>query len=290
MSRSVFDKFIKFAEGAILVGHNVNYDLSILTSQMNRLSMPTLKYKNYYDTLDIFRRFYPNLKNHKLEFLSEFCNVNQRSTHDAYDDIRATAEILMYAIENQILPTLELRRKYIAKYLDKFTGAMNQMTSIREKVNTMHPHDLMFEIIKTFEIKEYYEQRNENQRVNYLRDLYVLVKDLDDPTISARDSIQKLLQYTTLSNTEIFLRNDKKIPIITVHQAKGLEFDYVFVAGLMDKTFPSFQAVRDNRLEEEARLFYVAITRAKKRLFLSFNGKQMSRFLNDIPQKFLTEV
>ena len=285
--QKVFTEFMKFAEDAVLVGHNVNYDLSILSSQMNRLSMPQLRYKNYYDTLDIFRRFYPNLKNHKLEFLSEFCNVSQKSTHDAYDDIRATAEILIYAIENKILPTLEQRRAYIKKYLEKFTDSMKKMSYIRDKVDIMHPQDLMFEIIKTFGIKDYYEQRNEKNRVQYLRDLYVFVVDLDDPKSSSRDAIQKLLQYTTLSNTEIFLRHDKKIPIITVHQAKGLEFDYVFVAGLMDKTFPSFQAVRENRLEEETRLFYVAITRAKKKLFLSFNGNKMSRFINDIPQEFL---
>ena len=288
--RKVFNQFIDFAEDSVLVGHNVNYDLSILTSQMNRLSIQNLKYKNYYDTLDIFRRFYPNLKNHKLEFLSEFCNVSQKSTHNAYDDIRATAEILMYSIENQILPTLELRRKFISRYLEKFVDVMKLMTSIRDKVNLLHPQDLMFEIIKTFKIKEYYEQRKEFNRVQYLRDLYVFVLGLDDSTLSARDSIQKLLQYTTLSNTELFLRNDKKIPIITVHQAKGLEFDYVFVAGLMNSTFPSYQSLRENRLEEEERLFYVAITRAKKKLFLSFNGNNKSKFLNEIPQKFLTEV
>ena len=80
------------------------------------------------------------------------------------------------------------------------------------------------------------------------------------------------------------LRNDKKIPIITVHQAKGIEFDYVFVAGLMESTFPSFLALKNKTIDEDTRLFYVAITRAKKKLFLSFNGNKQSRFIKYLMQ------
>ena len=285
--RRVFADFVEFVAGAVLVGHNVNYDLSILSSQMSRLSMPPLKYDNYYDTLDIFRRFYPGLENHKLEFLGDTFNVSHKSTHNAYDDICATAELLNIAVEKKILPTLENRRKLIAKYLDKFTNMLILMSNIREKVNTLHPQDLMVEIIKTFGIKEYYEQRKEGERVGYLRDLYVFVKDLDDPALSSRDAIQRILQYTTLSNTELFMKNNTKIPVITVHQAKGMEFDYVFVAGLSEDTFPSWQSIKENHLDEETRLFYVSITRAKKKLFLSFKGRKRSRFINDIPMEYI---
>ena len=292
----VFNDFVKFAEGAVLVGHNVNYDLTILSSQMNRLSMPPLIYKNYYDTLDIFRRFYPNLKNHKLEFLSEFCEVKHKSTHDAYDDICATAEILKFAIDNKILPTLQQRRSVISKYLHKFNDTMELMELIRSELNFLRPHDFMAEIIKTFGIKQYYQRddsEDNNQRVKNLYDLYDLVKNLDDPRLSPRDVTQLILQYTTMSSTELFLKNNSKIPIITVHQAKGMEFDYVFIAGLMEGLFPSSLAIEEDRLEEESRTFYVAITRAKKKLFLSYKDFNMnnygkifeqtiSRFINNI--------
>ncbi|MEI6702272.1 MAG: 3'-5' exonuclease [Deltaproteobacteria bacterium] len=59
------------------------------------------------------------------------------------------------------------------------------------------------------------------------------------------------------------------MPILTVHQSKGLEFDTVFVAGLTEDEFPSYYAKKDGKLEEEKRLFYVAITRAKRHLILS---------------------
>ncbi len=293
----VFADFVKFAENAVLVGHNVNYDLNILTSQMSRLSMTPLHYQNYYDTLDIFRRFYPRLDNHKLATLGEFCNVTHKSTHDAYDDICATAEILNYAVEKNILPTLEQRRQFICKHLKNFESAMELMSSIREKVNILRPKDLTALIIDTFGIKKYYEQQKEFQRIEYINDLQSFVNDFDDPNLSPLDAIQRILQYVTMSNTELFLRNEKKIPVITVNQAKGMEFDYVFVAGLMENTFPSYLSIINETIKEESRLFYVAITRAKKKLYLSYetsidkkHNKAMSRFINDIPQDVIQRI
>ena len=298
--RQVLNEFVEFAKNSVLVGHNVNYDLNILSSQMSRLSMSPLVYQNYYDTLDIFRRFYPRLENHKLEFLGEFCEVKHKSSHDAYDDICATAEILIYAIERNILPTLEKRRSFITKHLKKFELAMNKMESIRKKVNKLYPQELILEIMDTFNVKTYYEQRD-NKRVDYLDDLCRFVEEMEDLNCSPFDSTQKILQYTTLSTTEMFLKYKSKIPIITVNQAKGMEFDYVFVAGLMDTVFPTYPAIVFKTIEEDSRLFYVAITRAKKEMFLSYHingftkeGKSyrysMSRFINDISQKFLMRI
>ena len=63
-----------------------------------------------------------------------------------------------------------------------------------------------------------------------------------------------------------------KVTLMTVHAAKGLEFPYVFLVGLEENLFPSMMSGESQEnLEEERRLFYVAITRAKKRLFLTFD-------------------
>ena len=293
-------EFVEFARDSVLVGHNINYDLNILTSQMSRLSMTPLIYQNYYDTLDIFRRFYPRLENHKLESLGEFCEVKHKSSHDAYDDICATAEILIYAIEKNILPTLEQRRRFISKHLKKFESAMLKMQTIRQQVNKLYPRDLIPEIMNTFDIIGYYEQRD-SSRLDYLNDLCRLVEEVEDFNCSPFDSTQKILQYSTLSTTEMFLRYKSKIPIITVNQAKGMEFDFVFVAGLMENEFPSYLAVINKTIPEDSRLFYVAITRAKKEMFLSYHvngftkkGKpckySMSRFINGISEKYIQQI
>ncbi len=59
------------------------------------------------------------------------------------------------------------------------------------------------------------------------------------------------------------------IPILTVHQSKGLEFDTVIIAGLAEDEFPGYYAKKGGTMEEEKRLFYVALTRAKRHLILS---------------------
>ena len=75
---------------------------------------------------------------------------------------------------------------------------------------------------------------------------------------------------------------------MTVHASKGLEFDYVFIVGTEEELFPSPKCVSDNEIEEERRLFYVAMTRAKRQLIISYtkekNGKAVkpSRFVNEL--------
>lgn len=76
------------------------------------------------------------------------------------------------------------------------------------------------------------------------------------------------------------------MPIITVHQSKGLEFDIVFIAGAVDGEFPSYFAVRDNHLEEEKRVFYVALTRAKSRVYIT-GFKSNARGQTMRPSRFI---
>lgn len=95
---------------------------------------------------------------------------------------------------------------------------------------------------------------------------------------------QKCIQYISLISDD---KNDLKpkickdhVTLTTIHKAKGLEWEYVFLIGCEDDVFPS---MLDNiGIQEERRLFYVAITRAKKHLFISFTKKTISRFIAEI--------
>jgi DNA helicase-2/ATP-dependent DNA helicase PcrA len=89
-----------------------------------------------------------------------------------------------------------------------------------------------------------------------------------------------------------------KVTLITLHQAKGLEFPVVFIVGMEDGILPHFKSFDDPaQMEEERRLCYVGITRAKQRVYMvrafrrSLMGSSMvsrpSRFLNDIPQHLI---
>ena len=89
-----------------------------------------------------------------------------------------------------------------------------------------------------------------------------------------------------------------KVSMMTIHAAKGLEFPYVFVVGMEENLFPSIMSISSRQeLEEERRLFYVAITRAEKQLVLSYavtryqygnsSCQEMSRFVEEIDPKYI---
>lgn len=110
------------------------------------------------------------------------------------------------------------------------------------------------------------------------------------------ESMQELIAQITLLSSEITDRGDQNadesIRLTTVHQAKGLEFDAVFVIGAADNFFPIRRAIEEGDTEEERRLFYVAVTRAREELYLVYPkmsmGKGESMILN--PSRFLQEL
>ena len=142
----------------------------------------------------------------------------------------------------------------------------------------------------------------EQERIENLYELVTLATKYD--TFSPEEGIQKLLEDAALASDQDSLmhKNDQsRVRLMTVHAAKGLEFETVFITGLEDGLFPhrSFgeSGVSEDHKEEERRLFYVAITRAKKLLFLSYASVRTifgsrnitipSDFLNDIPEELM---
>jgi DNA helicase-2/ATP-dependent DNA helicase PcrA len=109
-----------------------------------------------------------------------------------------------------------------------------------------------------------------------------------------------LAQLSLLSNLDAedhtTRRSDEeRIRLSTIHQAKGLEFDVVFIIMLCDGLFPTVQALDQmDKLEEERRLFYVAITRARNELYLSYPYIRMARGSGankfQAPSRFLDEI
>jgi DNA helicase-2/ATP-dependent DNA helicase PcrA len=106
--------------------------------------------------------------------------------------------------------------------------------------------------------------------------------------------------FTYLNRITLITRDDVeeddkgKVNLMTIHSAKGLEFDTVFVAGVEDAIIPHGRALEESEdnIEEERRLFYVAITRAKRKLYLtSCLTRRMMRELTDcVPSRFLDEI
>lgn len=298
----VLQEFKEFSRDAVIVGHNVMYDVTIFTNELARHNLGKPAFAAIYDTLDMYRRFYPNLQNHKLGFLSDHFAVDHKPTHNALDDILATARILLYVIKENIVPTADKRKALIANYKDAFSTIATQMETLRRKSQTEMPTQLLAYIMNDMGVLTYYKSHGEAKRVDYIRDLYRIAQkeEQTDDGLSGRQRVQQLLRVAALHAGEPDPRLSKKgqrIPIITVHQAKGSEFDHVFLAGMNRGVFPSPMAVRDGKEEEERRLFYVAMTRAKKDLTVTYvtegrNNREQERspYLSYIPKEYVQET
>ncbi|WP_221363665.1 3'-5' exonuclease [Clostridium perfringens] len=294
----VLKEFVEYSKDSIIVGHNVQYDINILCSELERSNLGKPKFKTFYDTLDIYRRFYPGNINYKLENLSNVYDTKHKPSHDAMDDIIATGELLVRAINEKIKETSMERMALMSKHLKAFTAISKKLNELFQIAESKRPYELVACVMNGFNIKSMYAGDENKEKLNRLRDLYALFRDLDDKSKGNRDALLDIIRITGLSNGELeslIINRTKKprIPIITVHQAKGLEFDTVFLAGIQNNTFPSYMAIKEGNLAEEKRVFYVAITRAKKRLVITYNSQgkyghrnEISQFINYIPKEF----
>jgi DNA helicase-2/ATP-dependent DNA helicase PcrA len=137
---------------------------------------------------------------------------------------------------------------------------------------------------------------------SYIREIYPNWTDRADDlqslvAFAARyDTMEELLAQLVLLASESNERSPEDLKnclrLTTIHQAKGLEFPVVFVIGLADGTFPLKRTIDEGDLEEERRLFYVAVTRAKEELYLTYPmlNQQGSSVMRLNPSRFLREV
>ena len=137
---------------------------------------------------------------------------------------------------------------------------------------------------------------NIEELLNGIRDFTEGQEELADATGSLTEFLEDIALATDLDKDDD--PNSDRVALMTIHLAKGLEFPYVFIVGLEEDLFPSAMSLNTrSELEEERRLFYVALTRAEERVFLSYSlsryrwGKlidaEPSRFIEEMDSKYL---
>lgn len=131
-----------------------------------------------------------------------------------------------------------------------------------------------------------YEMEDKVENVNKFVDQMKSYLRLDDSSLA-----EFICNVTLMSAQDEIEENEDYVKLMTIHTAKGLEFDNVFIYGLVEQIFPSSRTINESPdgLEEERRLFYVAITRARKRLYLSTSGGY-SYMGSRLPSRFLKEI
>ncbi|MBR7186122.1 MAG: UvrD-helicase domain-containing protein [Clostridia bacterium] len=280
-------RFSAFVEGAVLVGHNsTNFDRAMIDRQLSEEGLAPLSVKGEYDTLTLARLLFPNFKNHKLETLCEAFGIVNERAHDALSDVAATAKVAA-RIADILEATKDRRIALIERYQKKFEPFYRHFTKVRSLKNDLRAMNRY--ILEKFPIRQRYKKATDSA---CLQDLTFLAKEQLEKHGNFASAVRELLTHAALagSQTDLLIRKLNKIPIITVHQSKGCEFDTVLLAGTDDGNFPSFAAMRSGHGEEEARVFYVALSRAKRVLVITYCENEKVRpspFLEKIPHEYV---
>ena len=281
----VFRQLRDFVGGARVVGHNLRFDLSMLKAHSGRvgskLGIPT-----WDDTLEISRRLL-NLERYDLGTLCDHLGTPHRPSHRALADAEATADALL-RLRGMLQAGQTGRRSLVERLGQPFEPLAELFGSWRKAAEELRPTDLCRMIVDQSGLAGHYSDHA--QRTSHIEELCLFLEENDDDNASPRSALEELVQKASLArNVDHLSEADPRIPVLTIHQAKGLEFDVVFVAGVSKGEIPSFFAVRDGRVEEERRLFYVAITRAKRQLFLSCFDTNDNGYLAG-PSQFLQDL
>lgn len=186
------------------------------------------------------------------------------------------------------------KKDFYKKPLIDFIEFIEECNSTK---NTYTISNLLEHIIDKTGVKDDLRTDPKSERLENVEELLNSIRYYEQVNENEDISLVSYLQDIALFTNADYNKETKGVKLMTIHQAKGLEFPYVFVCGLTEGIFPSHRTIRERRKEgeeEERRLMYVALTRAEKRLFLTDSGgynfttkrdKTPSRFILEIKKK-----
>ncbi len=233
--------------------------------------------------------------------LRRILNVPRRAIGDStvqeLTDHAARNGIPLYSALSDLPPSLGSRpRKCVTEFF-------MMMTLLSAQKDMMPLGEFVDELIEKTGLRAQYAKENSDEaqaRVENIDEFRGAVQEF--VRMSENPTLESYLENVALV-TDLDRQEDERgyVTLMTLHSAKGLEFPTVFIAGLEENIFPSSRSLMDEkRLEEERRLMYVGITRARSRLYLSrarqrslYNQTSYnpgSRFLTEIPARLLDEV
>lgn len=137
-------------------------------------------------------------------------------------------------------------------------------------------------------------QDGDEDRLENITELLNSVKLYESDNKEDEITLEKYLQDIALYTNTDYSKDSDKVKLMTIHQAKGLEFPYVFITGMSEGIFPNQRSIRESKrrgLEEERRLMYVAVTRAEKALFMTESEGFCPQASGEkIPSRFIREI
>ena len=188
------------------------------------------------------------------------------------------------------------------KSLNEFILLIRRMTS---EVENMNLHDTVDHVIHLSTLVNFYKKEKGDKgetRIENLAELVSAAKSFEIDVSEDISPLDKFLSHAALEAGEGQAETwEDCVQLMTMHSVKGLEFPLIFMCGMEDGLFPHQRSIADSSgLEEERRLCYVGITRAKQILYITYaeqrrlhgidNFSQPSRFISEIPNEYIEEI
>ena len=284
-------RFLAYVGTSPILGHNANYDYNILDNNLQRYCSDTMQVHDIrcFDSLKLIRLLAPSLHSYKLESLLETFQLAGVNSHQAIDDVKATVSLVRLcaekAREKQAQQAAFIRHPKVkpfanvlrSNYGERYREAVNRLYQLL----TNHEPALVSELSAAYNAFHSDGLINDIPRLDYIL-RYLRIDMLTDETV-ANALAPQLSQYVMDINTlkEADFCNSKsileRIYVTTVHKAKGLEFDNVIIFDAADGRYPNAYNKTKQQDEEDARKFYVAMSRAKRRLFIAYALQMVDR-------------
>ena len=297
-------RFSEFAKDAVLLAHNADFDINILRSNINRYcdsvleSAPSLGRAGgeapYFDSLRLIRLLEPDLRVHKLKHLLETLHLEGQNSHLADDDVYATKSLVDYCYK-KAKALIPHQNALLAR-----EAVINVGAKLQKNYAPLyhHTHDLLYKPSGPLpregggrglitELRYIHDALAADKLIQPVDKLDYICSYIDNDLIDSEKYPELILQLqhygaeiNTLREADLCSasRIKERIYVSTVHKAKGLEFDNVIVYDAVDDRYPNFNATTINQKEEDARKLYVALSRAKKRLYIGISRLFINRY------------
>lgn len=289
-AREALCGFADFVKGGVLVGHNsFRFDAPLIKRQLKDSGLPPLDVQAEYDTLTIAKQFHAELPDFRLSTLCKKYGIVNEAAHNAYGDIVATGKVLTRIVQEDVIPTAMERQNVCAKHEEKFKKLYLFMTDLKNRMERESPYEILKAIVDGMRMELHCKTDSNRRALSELMGYFRRVTTED-----AERFLRDFVENAELSGGrgDLLIAKENRIPLLTVHHAKGCEFDTVIVAGVDERNFPNFYAWGAQDGGEE-KVFYVAISRAKKKLILTravYNGRERlkpSPYVEKIPENAL---
>ena len=299
-SAVVFSDFFDFLGDCPLMAHNLHFDKTMLRMNLWAESDNYQLLERYhklqsslqYDSLQLSRQLYPNLPSYRLADLIVAFNLDGVNSHNALDDVKATASLVTHLINS-----LEQRLSSIDEILDEYSYLIELFSKHWQQVrwllqvrvegsNSTELTDILTDWLEYAKQPGWY---NEDALLSTSKDIQIklipwleknhyqgLYNDLVD------ESLPKVEKLFTLKESDLIDESVHRIVVSTVHKAKGLQFETVLVPQVTNDAYPTWispttpSEVVKKREQEGCRLLYVAFSRPTNKLIVSYHSKYES--------------